>query len=98
MTEPITEPIIQAIHLEIKLFGAFRKFQSTPVSLEVAAGSTATEVKAALWAHLQARHPGVADASLLAASALSTDRQVLAENDTLNQSQSLAILPPVCGG
>lgn len=86
------------IQLDIKLFGAFRKFQNEPVVLHVPTGTTAAEVKTALWETLEKTKPGVADASLIASSALATAQAVLADDDTLNQSQSLAILPPVCGG
>lgn len=86
------------IQLDIKLFGAFRKFQNEPVVLSLPTGSTVAAVKHALWETLQTLKPGVADASLLASSALASAQTVLADTDTLNNSQSLAILPPVCGG
>ncbi len=85
------------ITLQIKLFGAFRQFQNGPVTLELPSGISVAEVKTALWEKLQEIKPG-ADLALLNASALASSSSVLEANTRLTESQSLAILPPVCGG
>lgn len=86
------------LQLTIRLFGTFRQFQQDPVVLTIAPGSTVQAVKNALWAHLQTIRPGFGDPDLLNRSVLSTDELVLADTDTVQVSQTLAILPPVCGG
>ena len=89
------------IQLDIKLFGAFRTCQNAPVTLHMPAGATAATVKTALSEALQQCNAGMTQdtlSSLIASSALATAQAVLTDSDTLNHSQSLAILPPVCGG
>jgi molybdopterin converting factor small subunit len=85
------------ITLQIKLFGAFRQFQNRPVVLELPSGISVAEVKTALWEKLQEIKPG-ADLALLNASAIASSSSVLLPEMSLTESQSLAILPPVCGG
>lgn len=90
------------LSLEVRLFGAFRQFGAQPVQLSLPAGCTVREVKSALGDTLAETGAGNPDkeklASLLDSSVLATSRRVLADADVLHENQSLAVLPPVCGG
>jgi molybdopterin converting factor small subunit len=86
------------IQLDIRLFGAFRKFHAQPITLHVARGCTVAHVKAVLGAELQRLNSAFQDQELLAKSALASDSRVLDQQACLTESAHLAILPPVCGG
>lgn len=87
-----------SIQIQIRLFGAFRKFHHAPVSLTVPSGATVPEIKQALGNALQALNPAFNDAELLEKSALADHRAVLAPDASFTADSQLAILPPVCGG
>lgn len=91
---------MQDVNLEIQLFGAFRTFSAQPVKLQVPSGLTAAAVKTRLGEVLvsQLGAPAERVEALLAASPLATASAVLGDTALIDQSQSLAILPPVCGG
>ncbi len=76
------------INLEIKLYGAFRKFGQS-VNISIASGSKIKQVKEAL-----------ADAlgELVNSSVLADNDIILNNDDILEQDTTLSILPPVCGG
>jgi molybdopterin converting factor small subunit len=88
----------QDIQLTIRLFGAFRGIHPEPVCLTMPAGVTVDTIKQALGTELTRLNPAFVDTSLLARSALATDRLVLPPEACLNEDAHLAILPPVCGG
>lgn len=79
------------ISIEIKPFGIFRNFGI--VQCVVEAGSDTFKLKAALVEKL-----GLAQHQLVMDSVLADDDKILPANAVFNESMSLSILPPVCGG
>lgn len=90
--------MVQTLHLTVRLFGAFRRFHSAPISLEVASGTNAHQIKQMLGKALHELNPLFSEFDLLDKSALATNTQVLPEETQLYENADLAILPPVCGG
>jgi len=88
------------IELEIRFFGAFRKYeaQCAPVHLRVEEPVTIATIKGALIEKLRSRVPGFSDSQLIEDSAFATDRRVLSSGDMVGTACVLSILPPVCGG
>lgn len=86
------------ITLSIKLFGAFRRYSADPVVLTVAKSAPVSEIKQALGDALCMLHPSFNESSLLDRSVLANDRHIYQPTDTIDESLTLAILPPVCGG
>jgi len=86
------------ITLKIRLFGAFRKFQSNPIVLTVAPGISVNAIKSALAAELLSLHSTFKDTELINKSAIANEISVLEPNICLTEDAELAILPPVCGG
>lgn len=97
------------INVEIKLFGAFRKYQkgSATVSLTLEPPLSVDQVKSALSSYLsQQAHTATSGAStskqeihqLVLDSALANDTEILTKDVMVDQSCRLSILPPVCGG
>ena len=86
------------ITLSIKLFGAFRKYHAGTLNVDVAAGSSAQAVKAAIAAALRQANPTFADDELISKSALANHQRVFSNSETIVATTDLAILPPVCGG
>ena len=80
------------ITVQINFFGAFRKFGDA-LSLIIAPGSTADEIKQQLIAEL-----GENQRALVEDSVLASDTQVLTDSHTIDEACELSILPPVCGG
>lgn len=85
------------IEVEIKLFGAFRKYGSLPIRFEFSEAKTSAEVKAVLGEYLQKTFPEF-DKELVQTSVLANDKMVLSHSNLIEQSCQLAVLPPVCGG
>lgn len=87
------------ITLTIRLFGAFRQYDTgEPLRLKLPAGADLPAVKGVLTAALAERHPGFSDQALVEAAALATDDAILPADTTITNDQTLAVLPPVCGG
>lgn len=78
------------ILVNIKLFGAFRKFGES-IAISVSTGSKVSEVKAALQEKLNGE-------GLVSDSVLANDNAILRDHDVLDSDTELSILPPVCGG
>jgi molybdopterin converting factor small subunit len=79
----------------VRLFGAFRGLaggSAGAVRVELSEGARVSDVKAALARAL----PGSGD--LLVESVLASEHGTLSETDPVGQWESLAVLPPVCGG
>lgn len=83
---------MKQIAIDIKLFGAFRKFGKT-LALKVPSGSSAGFVKEALSRMLKG-----GEAALVFDSALADDKKILPDDHILETDAALSILPPVCGG
>lgn len=86
------------ITLKIRLFGAFRKYQSNPIVLTVAPGLSVNDIKLALAAELSILNSTFKDTDLIKKSAIANEFCVLESNICLTEDAQLAILPPVCGG
>ena len=78
------------ISINIKLFGAFRKFGEC-LDFSVPTGSTVATIKTILQDRLNGE-------KLVLDSVLANDNAVLRDNDVLDTDTKLSILPPVCGG
>jgi molybdopterin converting factor small subunit len=80
------------IQIEIKFFGAFRKYEKgrVPLFVNLQEPITVEEVKLALKEQLG--DPLIDD------SALANETRVLSAKAVLTSSCSLSLLPPVCGG
>lgn len=78
------------IAVNVKFFGAFRKF-GQGLKLSVPAGSTVATIKKSL----QERLDGY---GLVSDSVLADDNTILRDGDVIEQDAELSILPPVCGG
>ena len=88
----------QPITLSIKMFGAFRKYHPGALDVCVPADTTVADVKSAMVAALRQVNPGFSDEELVNKSVLADNQRVLKSDERLQQTASLAILPPVCGG
>lgn len=88
------------IELEIRLFGAFRRYEIRDVPLRVSVDKPATveKIKWALAEKLRLHSAGFSDSQLVEDSALATDLRVLSPGERVNSSCVLSVLPPVCGG
>lgn len=78
--------------LPVKFFGMFRKF-GEQVDIEIPVGSSVVQIKKMITQQLGAEHKDLVDSSVLANA---TD--ILTDAYTFQETQSLSILPPVCGG
>lgn len=86
------------LKLNIRLFGAFRKYHNGLLSLEVAGGTNVGQVKELIAQKIHDIAPEFQDLELVEKSALANNLKVLSPSDRLTESENLAILPPVCGG
>jgi molybdopterin converting factor small subunit len=89
--------------MELKLFGAFRKYadaSSARASIEllIPEGCEVSELRVRLRAYLENAHPDFRDSELLDECAFATESRVLLPNEIVPSGQTIAILPPVCGG
>lgn len=85
--------------VEIKLFGAFRKYIPAGVmSVQVEEGVTVKALKDKIHSELCNTFSNYKDMNLVFESALATDSDILNEDSICDLDQSLALLPPVCGG
>ncbi len=82
----------------IRLFGAFRNYISDEsVSLEIEETTTAREVRKSLENYF-IKNAQNFDSKIIEESMLATDNAVLNLDDKIPVGETLAILPPVCGG
>ncbi len=85
--------------IEIRLFGAFRKFVSFgSIKVQVPSQFTVAQLKEIVKCELQNQSSDFTDSNLVYESALATEFEVLAEDDMVKDLKNLALLPPVCGG
>lgn len=88
----------KTLKLNVRLFGAFRKYHNGTLSLEIAEGVNVARVKALIAQRIHDLAPEFQDRELIEKSALANNRRVLNPTDCFTESENLAILPPVCGG
>lgn len=85
--------------IEIKLFGAFRKYVPVgKIKLQIDRQYTAIQLKEKIQETLLLQIPNYTEQSLVFESALATENEVLSEEAIVNGKGNLALLPPVCGG
>lgn len=85
--------------IEIRLFGAFRKFVSSgSMKVQVPSHLTVAQLKEIVKCEIQSLSSDFKDSNLVYESALATESEVLAEDDIIKDLNHLALLPPVCGG
>jgi molybdopterin converting factor small subunit len=89
--------------MELKLFGAFRKYADAngaraSIELLIPEGCDVAELRARLCAHFVMTHPDFRDSQLLDECAFATESRVLLANEMVPSGQTIALLPPVCGG
>lgn len=85
--------------VEIRLFGAFRKFVSSgSIKVQVPSQFTVAQLKEIVKCSLQSHYPDFTDSNLVYESALATESEVLVEDEIIKDLHHLALLPPVCGG
>jgi molybdopterin converting factor small subunit len=80
------------ITVNIRLFGAFRKYGEVAV-LEAPAGVGINELK-----ELLSNWIGGMERSLVAGSVFANENEVLSAGAVIEKDADLAVLPPVCGG
>ncbi len=88
----------ESITLSIRMFGAFRKHHQGALLLNIASGSTVSAVKKAIAEKLRQMNPDFSDDELIDKSVLADNQRILGTDECINGSDTLAILPPVCGG
>jgi molybdopterin converting factor small subunit len=91
------------IRVQVKLFGAFRKFavpgdSVQAVTLELLGPTSVQDLREHLALKLASLGTGFDDRCLVAESAFANEESVLDEQTLINGDTVLAILPPVCGG
>ena len=87
------------IDVQLRLFGAFRSYSSElSIPFTLPQACRVNEFKKLIAERLQDLNPELGKSDLVFDSAIANEREVLTEEDTIAESCSLAILPPVCGG
>jgi molybdopterin converting factor small subunit len=79
--------------MKISFYGAFRKYGDHAI-LDLPQGGSVAEVKDLLAKHLS----GKAEAALIKDSAIACNDTIVDSSCRIQATDSLAILPPVCGG
>ncbi len=88
------------IEIEMKLFGSFRKYENLekPIVVNSQSPISVSRLKENLENRFKELFPHFSDSALIQDSAIANESQVLDLNHVINQSCTLLILPPVCGG
>lgn len=88
------------IEIEMRLFGSFRKYEKleNPIVVSSQAPISISHLKEKLESRFKELFPHFSDSALIQDSAIANDSQVLDLSHVINQSCTLLILPPVCGG
>jgi molybdopterin converting factor small subunit len=92
---------MESVQVDVRLFGAFRKYAPDAVSLEVPRGTTVAALRQRLAAALRREWPTFHEQGLLDVSVFADDERILADDEQVGvdaRRVALAILPPVCGG
>lgn len=85
------------IRIDIALYGTFRRFSALePLWIETEPTSVAN-IKS-LLAERFCAHDTAFDTGLLEVTRLASDHEILSDDRILDQSQTLALIPPVSGG
>jgi sulfur-carrier protein len=96
------EEAMGPVRVDVRLFGAFRKYSTTAlVSLDVPRGTRVAVLRELVGAALRRDCPAFHEQELLEASAVADDERILPDEQPIGvgvDRVSLAVLPPVCGG
>ena len=85
--------------VEIKLFGALRKYApGGRLQLPVAPETLVAGLRERLRHALRERDAAFTDDGLLDATAFADDERVLRDEEPLDERMRVSALPPVCGG
>ncbi|OFZ21253.1 MAG: hypothetical protein A2X94_07285 [Bdellovibrionales bacterium GWB1_55_8] len=84
---------------EFRLFGALREYGSpdSMISIEIPAAISIAELRTHLASVIGAQK-GDHARSLVLDSAIADERRLLTDQDTLPETGTFSLLPPVCGG
>ncbi|HLB59065.1 MAG TPA: MoaD/ThiS family protein [Bdellovibrionota bacterium] len=87
------------IAIRLQLFGAIRHFfDHRELSIKLPINSRVSDLRSHLKAISQNHASHQKMQEVISSSVFADDRSVLKESDQINPKNSLAILPPVCGG
>lgn len=88
------------MRVEIRLFGKFRKYESGKNSLvlDCPENMNVHEIKDQMKRYFREKNPQFLDDSLIEESAIANESRILSVDEKIQESCTLAILPPVCGG
>ena len=85
--------------LEIRLFGALKRFGSNGMLLiEAPDRSSVSEIRNAILHDLQRKFTDSFPESLLERSVLANETRIFSNTEEVVTERSLNLLPPVCGG
>ncbi len=86
--------------ISIKLFGAFRKYDSGSGELRFSVPSDANVlcIKQRIVAEIEKIEQNPQIKTLVSDSVLANNGRILQESDGLTEDTQFSILPPVCGG
>lgn len=85
--------------IEIKLFGAFRKYvPAGKIFLQLESPCSVRALKEQIQRKILAQSSEYEGQNLVFESALATESAILTEEESVGDTSSLALLPPVCGG
>lgn len=83
--------------VNVGLYGVFRELGVGEVALEVSDTATVAELRRA-FGDLVKKSPVLVSTKIISASVFATNERVLLESEPIGVLDSIAILPPVCGG
>ncbi len=85
--------------VEVRLFGAFRKYvPEGRIQVMLDEPCSIPVFKTTLFSELQKVNPEFSDVNLVLESALADENFILTESSVIDATRQLALLPPVCGG
>lgn len=88
-----------SITIRLQLFGAMRQFfDHRELSIKLPINARVSDLRSHLKVISQNHASHQKMLEIISSSAFADDKSVLKENDQINPRNSLAILPPVCGG
>jgi molybdopterin converting factor small subunit len=85
--------------VEVRLFGAFRKYiPEGRLKITISQSCDVETFKEKIRLRIKESAPGFSDENLISESALANENEILAEDGVVHAGEMLALLPPVCGG
>ncbi len=83
----------------VQLYGAFRRFgNGRSIEVSINEPVTVSQLRNKMLASLREVAPQFKEEGLLADSAFADAKSLLGETSMVSEGDTLAILPPVCGG